>query len=465
MNATRPEEKGPEKGDGTAKLAEFISGTRYESIPSGVVKTARDALIDWLGVTLAGSQEPGAGIMAGYARKLQCAGEASVIGHGFRTSAELAALANGTSGHALDFDDTNSTRGRYNLHPSTAIYPAALAVAESRRLSGKEALVSYITGMEAMFAGGAAIGQSLPASGWHPTPVLGTIGAAAAAARAMGLNTGQTQSTLGIAASLAGGLMRNFGTMVKPMHAGNAARNGVLAACLAADGFTGNTEVMDGDWGFCQMFSGGKFTSLGKAVEGPWDWRMASLGLGFKAYPSCRSTHSGIDAALFLKEQYHPNPEEIAGITVNITRLNTEIARFHRPETGYQGKFSIPYCVAAALLNGRVVLADFTDEAIKDPRKTDLVTKVGFEFPEGLDGALNLATEVTVVLKSGMKHSHRVAIPKGEPENPMTDAEQEAKFRDCCSRIMDERAADRILDFARGFETAADTGELFTLLG
>ncbi|MFH1651046.1 MAG: MmgE/PrpD family protein, partial [Chloroflexota bacterium] len=222
-----------EPGTGTERVSAFLSETRFEDIPAAAVRVAKDALVDWLAVALAGSRDRSTGIIGDYLKEFGARGEASVIGKGFRTTAELAALANGTIGHALDFDDTFANSTRYNLHPSTCVFPATLALIEREGLTGRDLLAAYITGMEVTYRLGKAIGHLIPKTGWHSTPVMGTMGATAAGINALHLTPEQARNALGIGASLAGGLLRNTGTMTKPMHAGNGARNGVIATLLA----------------------------------------------------------------------------------------------------------------------------------------------------------------------------------------------------------------------------------------
>jgi 2-methylcitrate dehydratase PrpD len=294
-----------ESNSGTVRVAQFIADVRYEDIPSDAVVAAKHGVVDWLGVAIEGASEPVVTIIARYAKGLAAGMEASGICQGFMTTVELAALINGAMGHALDFDATFANAVRYNIHPTTCILPAALAVAERLGLSGSDLLLSYLVGIETTYRVGAAIGQSLPAIGWYPTPVLGTIGAAAACAKALRLDVTQTRSALGIASSLAGGLKKNVETMTKTMHAGNAARNGVIAATLAQGGLTGNQSVLDGEIGFCEVYSGGRVAGMMNMEEDLGrEWWILSRGLGFKPYPCCRATHPAIDAILHLREKH-----------------------------------------------------------------------------------------------------------------------------------------------------------------
>ncbi len=242
----------------TEKIVNFIIETDYEHIPKGAIAVAKNAILDYLGVTVAGSSEPVARIIAGQVRQMGAAGEAGVVCQNFRTSCDLAAWINGAASHALDYDDTfPAPVVGYNLHPTVAVLPAVLALGEKYEVSGSDILAAYIVGIEVLFRAGASIGRYTSEVGWHPTPILGVEGAVAATAKILKLNAWQIQMALGIASSLAGGLSRNYGTMTKPLHAGSAARNGVVAALLARNGFTAIPGILEGEFSFYNMFSGG----------------------------------------------------------------------------------------------------------------------------------------------------------------------------------------------------------------
>jgi 2-methylcitrate dehydratase PrpD len=450
----------------TEKIAEFVASVTYEDIPEKALSVAKNAFLDWLGVTIAGSQEPGSKLIADYARRSAAGPEALVIGQGFRTTAELAALVNGTSSHAIDYDDTFPDLVKYNLHPSVCLFPAALALAEKHNLSGRRLLQAYIVGLEVIYRIGSAMGQINSQYGWHPTPVIGTLGSAAAVSNALGLDSSRTAHALGIAASLSGGLLKNFGSMTKPLHAGNAARNGVFAAQLAASGFTANSQIFDGDNGFSPMFADKQLTGL-KGAENDLgrSWLTAEIGLVFKPYPSCRSTHSSIDAALYLREHYPIPADQVSGIICRISPMHTRTARFHKPENGYQGKFSIPYCIAAALINGRIGLGDFSDEKVKAPEVQELLSKVTFQYPQGENVlTMDLASRLTVTLKNGDRFSHDVVLPRGEPGYQLTDQELNDKFKSCAGVLFKPTAAPKMIRLINRLEDEADLTRLIKLL-
>ena len=441
--------------EGTKRVAHFIAETEYRSIPDEGIRIAKAAILDCLGVTIAGSREPAIKIMCEQVKQMGAMGEAGVVGGGFKTTADLSAWINGTASHALDYDDTFPNVVGYNFHPTVPILSAVFALGEKLNASGEEVLTAYIVGIEVESRIGSAIGFHSSKMGWHPTPVLGTIGAAAASAHIMRLNMWQTQMALGIAGSLAGGLVQNFGTMTKPLHAGHAAKNGVWAAFLAQKGFTANESIMEGDSGFCSVFSGGEVKGLENS-EGDLGetWHIVSPGMSLKPYPCCRSTHSSIDASLHLRNVVGIDTGQVVKIICKTSPQHLKLARFHRPKHAYEGKFSIPYCIATALSRGGVLLEDFTDKKLADPETQALLSKVEYQYPEEYTkDPMSLAQEVVVQLANGSEYSCKVDAPKGDPSNPMTEEELSAKFMDCARRSLPQNAIEEIMEMINHLES------------
>jgi 2-methylcitrate dehydratase PrpD len=448
------------------RLVNFITETGYKDIPEEARQAAKNAMVDWVGVAIAGSSEPVAQIATSYAKRRKAIDEAGVIGGAFLTSAELAAWVNGTAGHALDFDDTFPNSTGYNFHPTAPVLPAVLALGQRCNSPGAAIITAYVAGIEVESRVGAAVGRYNSEIGWHPTPVVGTMGAAAACANILRLNGQQARAALGTAGSLTGGLARNFGTMTKPLHAGNAARNGVVAALLAEEGFTANDSIMEGENGFCSIFSGGRVTKLGDVIRDLGEkWHIVSPGISFKAYPCCRSTHSGIDASFHLRNRPGLDPNQVAEIICKTSPWHTQLARFHRPRSGKEGKFSIPYCIATALLRGEVSLGDFTDGKVADGEVQALLSKVEYLYPvEYSKCPSSLAQEVVVKLNNGVEYSYKVDLPKGEPANPMTDEELLAKFIDCASLLLPQAVIERTRSMMTSLESLDDISKLIDIL-
>lgn len=446
-------------------ISRFIAETTYRKIPEEVAVIAKRAILDCIGVAVAGSREPSAKILIEYAKELNGGNEATVVCQPFKASCELASLLNGTMAHALDFDDTFANSVRYNVHPSVCILPAVLALGEKHRATGSDVLAAYVVGIEVEYRIGAAIGGLIASAGWHPTPILGTLGATAACANILGLSCDQAQLAIGIAGSLAGGMHRNVGTMTKPMHAGIAARNGVMAARLAKLGFTGDRNILEGESGFCSLFTAGRGAGL-MGVDGDLGhaWHLASTGLGFKPYPCCRATHAGIECVLHLRSN-GLRADQVKQIVCKASPMLGRILRYHRPKSGYEAKFSMEYCLAVALREGKVSLESFADEKVDDVGLQDIASKVVFQTPEDWgSGVVDLTTEVVVICKNGGSFSHIESVPKGEPQNPMSDEELSAKFLGCMERVFTKRRSEKILDMIGHLEHVSDITELTTLL-
>jgi 2-methylcitrate dehydratase PrpD len=449
----------------TQKMASFIVETDYDQIPKEAIRNAKTAIVDCLGIALASSTEPAVQVVTEQVRRMGAVSEAGVICQGFKTVAELAAWVNGTVCHTLDYDDVFPSKVGYNCHPTVAILPAVMALGEKYGISGKNTLLAYIIGIEAESRVGLACGKPQSELGWHPTSILGSIGAAAAAAKVLGLTTAQVQVALGIASSLACGLRQNFGTMTKSLHAGNAARNGVVAGLLAKNHFTANKDILDGPFGFCNVFSAGKGLELANVVRDLGDsWHTFSPGISIKPYPSCRAIHSSIDAILHLKKEHHIEANEVAEVTCNVSPMIPDIAIQHKPTNALEGKFSLEYCVAIALIDGEVTLKQFTDEKVLGTEAQNLLQKIRLAHPENWPTGVNLTQEVIVRLKDGREYSHRVNIPKGDPKNPMTDEEILTKFKDCARLAPVSLEAERLLELIHKIESLDNIVELMNVM-
>jgi 2-methylcitrate dehydratase PrpD len=420
----------------TEQVVHFMTETTYEQLPTIAVTRAKRALLDTIGVTLAGHQEEAGRIMTQWVREAGGSQEAMVLGTAFYTSPALAALANGTLGHALDFDDvTAHLRG----HPSIPITPAVLALGEAVGASGTDVLTAFILGVELEAKIGKAMTSAHPRRGWHPTATIGTLGAAAAAAKILELNSLQTQMALGIAASKAAGLRQNFGTMTKPLHAGEAARSGVEAAQLAQRGFTADAHILESRFGFFHTFVGaGEFDVDVVLQDFGAPYEIVSPGIGVKPYPSCRQTHRAIDAMLDLVHTHHLQPDDVSEIVCEVSARMQDFLIHHRPQSGLEGKFSMEYCMAAALLHGQMGLQQFSDTSVRDPRAQSLLQLVRLEHPDqhAADWDTPIPDVIKVTLHDGRQFHQQVDIPKGDPALPLSWGELEAKFRDCAVAVL-----------------------------
>jgi 2-methylcitrate dehydratase PrpD len=436
--------------DVTAKIAQFVVNAKYENVPPKAVETAKIAVRDCLGVALAGSQEEDAKICAQIARQENAKEETTVIGQGFKTSALQAAFANGTAAHALDFDHSFTIMGQ----PTAPIIPAIFALGEALGASGRQVLEAYVVGYEVT----GKLAHSLRDSahdGWHAPSTLGSFGAAAACGKLLGLGASQVEMALGIAASMAGGIVANFGTMTKPLHVGLGARNGVLAAKLAAGGYTANGKAIESGFGFYQVLHQGTAIHEQPIEELGRSYALLTDGLRIKPYPCGGLTHQVIDAVLDFRKQHGLTAEMIDGVDVDVVKHTFERIVFRVPQTGIQGKFCMPYLVARAIIDGKVGLDIFTDSAVRDQNVLKLAERVQMNLDNNLKktDAAGRPCRVTIRLKNGQTYSREAQHAKGGPEFPLSEDELRSKFFDCAKEAIPTESAQRALEHIQRLET------------
>jgi 2-methylcitrate dehydratase PrpD len=349
-------------------------------------------------------------------------------------------------------------------HPTVTVLPVILALGEMNHRSGRDVLEAYVVGVEVEGRIGSGIGRRHYAVGWHSTATLGTLGAAAAAAKMLRVNITETRMALGIAASEAGGLRQNFGTMTKPFHAGNAAKNGIVAAMLAQKGFTADESILETPFGFCSVLGGEGEYNLARMTESLGNpFAIVDPGLDMKPYPCCRVTHRCIDAILDIIEEHHPTAEEVAEVECRTSPFSPQILIHHRPKTALEGKFSMEYCLARALLDGEIRLAQFSEEKVLDAKAQELLQRVKYVHPESVEGQ-RMPEVVTVKLRDGRQYSHEVLIAKGAPGNPLTKEELTVKYRDCASLVLSHEDTERSLAMVSRLEEVEDIAELADLV-
>ena len=446
----------------TERLAQFIVETNFNRIPPEAVKVANGAMLDCLGVTFAGAVGPEGKIITDFVREMGGNPVASVIGGGFRTSAPWAALANGTMGHAEDYDDSGFAMIG---HPTVPLLPAILALGEQCQASGKEAITAYVVGFEVE----SKLGRGMAPSGhyqrgWHATATMGTMGAAAASARLLKLDVQQTIMTLGIAASQASGLRRNFGTMTKPFHAGNAARSGVVAALLAKKGFTAHANILEDHFGFFDVLKSDNPYDLNRVTEGLGEtFELTTSGIAVKLYPSCHDTHACINHTLDLRSKHNIRPQDVQRIDYAVSELIASVATYTDPKTALEGKFSLEYCIARALHDGSVKLEHFTEEKVNEPGIRETIKKI----TRNVDPTLRYlaGARVTITLKDGRQFTQgSTDVIKGFPQMPLTREELTAKYRDCARMMLSPQNVERSLELMENLEGLKDITELMNIV-
>jgi len=425
----------------TAHVAGKASSLRYEDLPSDIVELARQTLLDWLTVTIAGSRQELARILVDEARDQGGREAATVIGHGLRTSAQQAALVNGATSHALDYDDTNFVA--YG-HCGVAIIPGILALAEDRNASGKDFVAALVAGFETNGAAGSLVGQAHYNRGFHSTATIGSFGSAGACANLLRLDAQQTATAIGIAACQTAGLKSMFGTMCKPLHAGKAAQNGLIAATLAARGYTSCTEALECDQGFATTHSPDYHPE--DAVAGaPGGGYYIAHNL-FKYHAACYITHAPIECALKLRRTHGVRPEDIEAVKLRVQASANDICNIPAPRTGLESKFSLRQVIAFAFNDiDTASLETYSNALAADPRFPGLRRRLEIDFRGEWPRAY---AEMDIRLKDG-----RVLSASHDANQPADDLPEQrrrlsAKFMSLAAPVLGDADAQKLLALA-----------------
>ncbi len=443
----------------TETLARFVIDTRASDMPEAALANARNALIDTLGVAIAGTLEPVADIALRWVRDLGARPQATLWGRDLATSPAEAAFTNGICSHALDFDDSHpSLRG----HPSATLMPAALAVGEVVGASGEAVLVAHALGVEIACKLARAVGHGHFLRGWHTTATVGVLSTTAVAARLWGLDAAGLQRAWGLAASQMSGLVRNFGTMTKPFHAGHAARCGVLSAWMTRQGFTADEAIFDGQGSVLETYrgeGGEPLTDLIGQLGQPWE--ISEPGIYVKRWPCCYSNHRAIGGLFELIDNYDLKADEVDEVAVGFLPGGDTSLVSRNPQTGLEGKFSIEYAAAATLLDRKLTLETFTDAMVLRPQAQALARKVrryriaDEKLYSGISGYLDIA----VATPHG-RFERRVDRVPGSPAWPMTESDRVEKFMDCAARVLGTAGAERLLDLCKDCLSLTNISEL-----
>jgi len=440
-----------------SRFADFISEIRTSEISETCFHAAKRCFVDYFGVALAGSAHPIAKILKRYIADQK--GQCSILGSRYQTSMEGAAFINGTLGHVLDYDDVKANIG----HISVTIAPAVLALGENLGKSGAEVLAAFFAGAEISSRVANSVEPAHSQQGWHPTATCGIFGVAAACGKLLGLDRDALRRMFGIAGSFSGGLRRNTGTPTKPFHAGQTAQNGLKAALLASLGVSGDPDIFSGKKSFGEVFSspaceGELVRDLGQSFE--------LLKNGFKLYPCCASAHTAIDAVLSLSGEHSIDPTEIIGIEVGTVPLVIDNLPHEKPQNIGECRFSMPFCLSLALVDGKVTLENFSEERLGNACIKDLMGRVTlFTDPEmvslGYRGTEN--ANVKIVMKSGRAYQKRVDTAIGHPLNPVSDEGLKSKFRSCTKQVLPPERSEMLLSMLLSFEQLPDLKGLLSL--
>jgi len=436
----------------TAELSERIAATRYDDLPEDIRELTGQCVLDWLAVTLAGSREDLSRILVDEALEQGGRPAASLIGFDIRVPAQQAALVNGSISHALDYDDVNLTMSG---HPSAAIVASLLALAEGRGASGRDFIAAFVAGYEAICRIGALVAPGHYARGFHATATVGSFGAAAACARLLGLDADRTAIALGIAGTQAAGLKSMFGTMCKPLHAGKAAQNGLIAATLAARGFTSRSDVLECAQGFAATQSP-DFHPDRALAEPPRGYHLRDNL--FKYHAACYLTHAPIECGRKIRAEHRVEPAAIRDVVLRVDAGASKVCHILAPRTGLEAKFSLRLTSALALSGVDTASLETYREAVaNDPAITALRDRVSVDFQPGWPHA---AAEMRVTTGDG-----RVLEARHDAGAPEADVAAQgkriaAKFHSLAAPVVGPRGAEDLARAVAGLDSQGSLAEI-----
>ncbi len=437
-------------------LAQFTLDFPTRDIPAGVMHLAKRCVMNSCGVALFATLDPAIDIVLDFLRAEGSAPQATVIGKGFRTSPQNAALANGFLGHFEDHDDTHTTV----IHPTAPIMPAALALSEQRTVDGKDFLASFAIGVEVACRIGLVISKHFRdgAAHWHITNTCGVLGAAAAAGRLLKLSEQQMVFAFAIAGTQACGVREVFGSMCKPFHAGKAAQNGTVAALLAQRGFTGTDSIFEGERGLVGIMAKGHDIDEATKDLGT-RWELPQTGL--KPYACGQANHGLLDAVLALRKKKDVSPETIKHMQGSVQQFAPALVRRRHPRSGLESKFCYYHSMAAAMIDGQALAAQFTDVRANDRAVAALRDRIDFHEDPSLS---RRAAVVTLELTDGTTYTEKIEHPTGTPGNPMSDAMVQEKFSGLATAALGSEKAAKAQRALWDIDELTDVRELIPVL-
>jgi 2-methylcitrate dehydratase PrpD len=454
----------------TAEIVSFVTRTKFNDVPEEIVGLAKGFVLDGLGVILAGTTERGSKILHTYVRQIGGKQECTVLGAGFKAPAAKAALSNGVSGHAMDYDDTQLSTSKeavYGLltHPTIPVLSSALATAEQLKSTGKEFLLAYIMGVEAECRIADAINPRHYQAGFHTTATIGGLGATVAVGKLLRLKEDALERALALGASMASGLRENFGTMTKPLHAGRSAENGVTAAQLAKRGFTSAKGILEAKRGLFNAMAGGfDETKIAGRLGHPYF--MQEPGISIKPYPSGSLSHPAQDLILDMVKEHGINASDIEAIDVGTNSNVPNALIYPMPTNALEGKFSIPFCMAIGVLERKAGIAQFQDRKVREPKVVEMMKRVTLYVDDEMEGLGydQVRSRIRIKLKDGRTVEGRADVAKGHPLKPMNWEELGEKFRDCGLLVLPRRNVDRAINLVGKLERERNLLPLIRLL-
>jgi 2-methylcitrate dehydratase PrpD len=444
----------------TLSLADFVVGLQLDRVPERACTIAKTGMADCYGVMVAGSADPFRALVAAETASDGAGGRAALVPSGERRRVEDAALVNGVSAHILDYDDV-----ALGGHPSAVLLPAILAVGQVSGSSGAQMLAAYLAGYEVWAELMCREPTPLHEKGWHPTAVRGVVAAAAACAKLRRLPADRCATAIAIAASMACGLVANFGSQTKSLHVGRAAQSAVVASRLAEAGATASLDALEHPSGFLAAFSPRGQAELTRPFQtDDREWRILEYGLSIKRYPLCYAAHRVIDGVLALRQKHSFSSRDVEQVQISTGETQMLMVRNHSPQSALEAKFSMEFAVAAALIAGKVGFEELSDEFVATPAVTDIFGKISYEVTkETMNGSgLAVFDAVTFVLRDGTQiGGDKLYVPKGNHRDPLSLDQLWAKFADCVGAAYSRDEARGQFDMLINLEDLADVDELF----
>lgn len=434
----------------TKTIARFIVETDSSDILPSEYEHAKVAFLDWFAVLMAGKDEPLVLKLISYVELMGGDKQATLLGHGTKTNVSQAALVNGSASHALDYDDSMPS---FLGHPSATLFPALVAISEWKEKNGSDFLSAYIIGLKAGVTIGSCAGFEHYSAGWHGTSTIGRMASAAACARLLGLDEKQTVYAIGIAGTQASGLKRVFGTMCKPYHAGKASQVGLESALLAKTDFTSAEDILEGSDGFFHVLKGQVKEEVVASLGKTWETEK----LAQKYHASCHATHSALEAVMEISKREKLTAHAIKSIKIHSSRMAVNIAAKEEPKTGLEGKFSLYYCVANALLRGDTGMQAFTDEKVNDPEIKKVMKKISVVPDPEIS---QMEAKVEVETNSNERFQGFSDVFNEIPELEIKKKKVKDKFMDLCVPVFGEKKTLEMMEAFLSFENRENMREL-----
>lgn len=456
----------------TKKLANFVAETNLEDIPSHVVEEAKNLILNTLGAILAGTAiEKTAKIGIDLVREAGGKPQSTVIGGGFKTSALMAALANGISAHATDQDDTD---WRIVAHPTPCILPAVLALGEHRHAPGKQVLESYILGVEAEGNVGLGVMPMSFLTGFHGTGIFGHVGATVGCCKLLRLDAKETETALGIMGSLVSGIRHNVGSMSKPLFGGNCAKNGIIAATLAQRGFTAVEDILEGTHGYARCFGGPDAQPERMVRDLGKPYIIESPGITYKGAPCGTYGPVLTEAIQDMMKEHDFSTDQIAAIELGTNPAAPSLMRYVYPNDTLEAKYSVPFIIAVSLVDSELTLRQFTDEKIQDPKVREVISKIKLynhpdlpasPDPSRISAAQLSRTYITIKLANGKEYSCWAETARGYADKPLTEEEILERYRGFASLVVAARPVEQTIKIVKSLDKVMDIGKLMSYLG